>query len=160
MKKKLALAVVVALALWGVLVVRAEQGNAYDFRLVGLDGSPVRLQDFRGQAVVLKFWALGCPACIRALPDLEQAAREFGAGVTILLVNVMDNPGVVRRAVDHYQINLPVLLDTDAAVARRYRVRGFPTYVFISPTGRLVEAIPGRLTAQDLTALVRRARER
>lgn len=160
MKKKLALAVVVALALWGVLVVRAEPGNAYDFRLVGLDGSPVRLQDFRGQTVVLKFWALGCPACIRALPDLEQAAREFGAGATILLVNVMDNPGVVRRAVDHYQINLPVLLDTDAAVARRYRVRGFPTYVFISPTGRLVEAIPGRLTAQDLTTLVRRARER
>lgn len=160
MKKKLALAVVVGLALWAGLVVRADQGSAYDFRLVGLDGSPVRLADLRGQVVVLKFWTLGCPACIRALPELKQAVRQFGDGVTTLLVNVMDDPAVVRRAVDHYQINLRVLLDTDGAVARRYRVRGFPTYVFISPTGQLVEAIPGRLTAQDLATLARRARGR
>jgi len=157
MKKKLALAAVVALALWAMLVVRGDRGNAYDFRLVGLDGSPARLADFRGRAVVMKFWTLGCPACIRALPELEQAARQFGDGVTTVLVNVMDDPGVVRRAVDYYQINLRVLLDTDGAVARRYRVRGFPTYVFISPTGRQVEIIPGRLTAQDLTMLTRRA---
>jgi len=160
MKKKLALVAAAGLILWLVAVVGANRGNAPDFQLVDLDGRRAQLNDFRGRAVVMKFWSLGCPACIRALPELAAAAEQLGDAAVVILVNVMDDPEIVRRAVDRYQITMRVLLDVDGTVTRRYQVRGLPTYAFISPAGRLVDSIPGRLDAETLIMMTRRALER
>ncbi|MEW6524775.1 MAG: TlpA disulfide reductase family protein [Bacillota bacterium] len=159
MRIKIAIAAVVALVV--VVVLMMEPLRARDaapgFKLVDLDGRHVQLADFKGKAVVLKFWTSLCSACIRALPELDAVARQFGDQAVVLAVNVLDEPRTVQRVVEEYQVTLRVLLDSDGAVAKRYKVRGYPTHAFINPNGKLVAVIPGYMNAEALAIMVHRA---
>jgi thiol-disulfide isomerase/thioredoxin len=61
--------------------------GAHSFNL--MDGKPAKLSDYRGQVVVLDFWATYCPPCVAAMPDLEALHKQHGAaGLRILGLNV------------------------------------------------------------------------
>lgn len=65
---------------------RGEKVPTISFRQVS-DGTPMRLEDFRGQVVVLNLWATWCPPCLKEIPDLErlyQAYRDQGLVVVAL----------------------------------------------------------------------------
>lgn len=62
---------------------------APDFTLSNLDGEPVTLASYRGQVVVLDFWATWCKPCITSFPDLhELVARYKSEGVVLLVVSI------------------------------------------------------------------------
>ena len=64
----------------------AEGSLAPDFRLLDLSGSPVRLSEVNGPAVV-NFWASWCPFCIEEMPDFQRVHERFGDRVTIIGIN-------------------------------------------------------------------------
>ncbi|NIV39462.1 MAG: redoxin domain-containing protein, partial [Anaerolineae bacterium] len=67
-----------------------NQGNlASDFTLETIDGTKVSLSDYRGDVVLVNFWATWCPPCRAEIPDLEAAyqARQ-GDGFVVLGINV------------------------------------------------------------------------
>src|SRR5699024_12283205 len=54
-----------------------EKGDlAPDFELETLDGETVKLSDFRGQKVLLNFWATWCPPCRAEMPDMQKFHEE------------------------------------------------------------------------------------
>lgn len=56
----------------------AEGQVAPDFELLDLSGQPVRLSSFRGQPVVINFWATWCPACQKEFPAVRASYARFG----------------------------------------------------------------------------------
>ncbi len=135
-----------------------EGEPAPDFALADVNGNLVSLSDFRGQPVMVNFWATWCEPCAREMPmfhDVQDA--NSGNGLVVLTVNVQEPPDEVREHLAETGWTLPVVLDRDGQVSTIYRVRGLPSTFFIAADGVLVEAKRGALTSRtDLAELIHR----
>ena len=113
-----------------------EGSAAPSIQLTSLSGEDVNLSDYLGKIVVLNFWATWCGPCREEMPLFEQAQQFYGSdNVVILAVNVREGSGTVRPFVERFALTYPILLDERGSVARRYRVRSFPTTYFIGRDG-------------------------
>jgi peroxiredoxin len=121
---------------------------APDFRLLDHAGNEVRLSDYRGQRVLLNFWATWCPPCRAEMRDLDQVAREGKRdGVRVLAVDQLEADDAVQQFVAGLGVaDLTVLLDSDGRVGSTYRVTGLPTSFFIDQDGLLKDIAVGPLS--------------
>ncbi len=119
---------------------------APDFTLKDLDGRSHRLSDYRGQAVVLNFWATWCPPCRREMPSMERAWQRLQKkGAVILAVDVGEDLDTVYTFLADIPVSFPLLLDEDAEIVSRFPIRGLPTTYVVDPSGHLVyQAVGGR----------------
>jgi len=129
---------------------------APDFTVPSLDGDKLSLHDFRGQYVLVNFWASWCPPCKAEMPDLHTYYLEYkNKGFTLLAINVNDDPNSARAFIEANGFTFPVGLDTDGRVFNSYGGSALPTSFLIDPQGGLVKAWrPGAITRAMLDAEV------
>lgn len=108
---------------------------APDFSLQNLAGETVHLSGLRGRSLALNFWATWCGPCQLEMPLLQQAQERYPADLLVLAINNDEPQAKVQAFADDFGLNFPVLLDPGAKVTEQYRVRGFPTTLFIDPDG-------------------------
>lgn len=116
-------------------------------RLMDLEGAWHDLADYRGQVVMVNFWASWCPPCVHEMPSMERLRQRYSdRPVRILAVNMAEDPAVVRRfLVDVVQVGFTVLMDTDGAVLQRWKVSAFPTSFLIGRRGTIRYALYGAI---------------
>ncbi len=128
---------------------------APDFILTTYDGRQLQLSDFRGQVVVLNFWASWCPPCRAEAPVLEQASREFrDAGVVIIGIDVWDDDDQAAAFLEEFGITYPNAEDTTRLIPVEYGVTGLPETFVVDRRGVLVRRWVGPLQADDLRHLI------
>jgi len=144
-----------------LLVTPAGAAGAPDFRASSLEGDTLQLASFRGQVVIVDFWASWCPPCREQLERLASLEKEI-PGVVVLAVNVDTRRDKVDRYVRRAQMPRRVLLDPQGAVAGKYGVQGMPWTVLVDPQGQVVSARGGWGAAEvpQLVAEVRRLQHR
>lgn len=109
---------------------------APDFQLMKVNGSAVGLDDLRGQPAVIVFWTAWCPVCKEEAPRINELAAQFEPrGVRVLGINIKDSQARTEAGIKDFGIRYQVARDADAAVARRYKVTGTPTIVFLDREG-------------------------
>lgn len=121
---------------------RPEEGEpAPDFALRDArDPSKlVKLSDFRGRPVVLNFYYEDCPPCELEIPLFVRTSAEHPE-LAFLGVDYLEGPEDALRILEKHGATYPAVLDRSGSVADHYRVRGFPTTVFIDADG-IVRAI-------------------
>lgn len=107
--------------------------------LENLNGDRVDLAALRGKVVVLNFWATWCAPCIREMPALQKLSESLStSGIVVFAVNTGQKAENVRKFLDRYSIDLPILLDRDEAVKKAWAVRVMPTTYIVDPDGRVV----------------------
>jgi len=119
---------------------------APDFNLETLDGSTVRLSDFRGTPVVLNFWASWCTPCRKEFPLLRASAKDAGGRYAVVGVSTEDIRSDARAFAKDEDANWPNGFDVDKGVAKSYGVIGKPQTFFIDADGRIVARVPSELT--------------
>ena len=63
-----------------------------DFTLPDFDGNEHSLSDYKGNVIILNFWAIGCPPCVDELPDFDRVAQRDGVVlVTLAQKNILGN---------------------------------------------------------------------
>lgn len=133
-------AIALALALSGAAVsAQAEAINvpAPDFTLESRAGDNVRLEDHRGEVVMLNFWASWCGPCRQEMPLMDDIySRYKDLGFTILAVNVDENRDEALRFLDKVPVNYPILYDPQSSVSELYEVPAMPTTVMIDRDGK------------------------
>jgi peroxiredoxin len=106
------------------------------FQLNSNAGKPMALADFRGQIVLLNFWASWCGPCRQEMPILEQLNRQYhGKGVTLLGVNVEPDSAAAVAWLKATPVTFPILFDTESKVSSLYEVAGMPNTVIIDRKG-------------------------
>jgi cytochrome c biogenesis protein CcmG, thiol:disulfide interchange protein DsbE len=96
------------------------------------------LADYRGQVVVLNFWASWCPPCIDELPLLERTQRRIESrGATVLGVNYKDIPEDALEFVRRFRLSYPNLRDRDGEYAEDFAAVGFPETFVVDRRGRI-----------------------
>jgi peroxiredoxin len=138
--------------------VRPQRGfRAPDFSLLDLHGEQVSLSDFRGQLVLVNFWATWCPPCRDELPVI-QAQYEKSDDLMVLGVNFQEGADEVRSFVTEEGLTFPILLDKEGRVTMTYRTRGLPTSFLVDAEGIITAVHIGPMTARQLKGYVTQAR--
>ncbi len=110
--------------------------QAPDFALRDLEGNEVRLSDYRGRTVLLTFWATWCGPCRLEMPTFEGRYQEFkDDGFTVLGLNYDEPVEDVSVFRDELGLSFPLLLDPGGSVQQLYRIRGYPSSIFVDPQG-------------------------
>lgn len=111
---------------------------APDFELTTLDGEIVKLSDYKGQRVMLNFWATWCPPCRAEMPDMQKFQDK--KDVQVLAVNLFEtesDPAIIQNFVDDLDLTLTIPLDIESAVSNKYNVVAYPTTYMIDSNGRI-----------------------
>ncbi|WP_139891337.1 peroxiredoxin [Bacillus sp. D386] len=135
-----------------------EGQSAPDFELKTQDGKSIKLSDYRGQKVLLNFWASWCPPCKKEIPDLNEFYGEHSMEkITVLSVNMTyseKNKQIIQAFQDMYKIRYPVLLDQTGTIAGLYKIITIPTSYFIDSNGIIQKRIIGPLQKETIKNLM------
>ena len=113
-------------------------GPAPDFTLHSVAGPNLRLQEQRGQVVMLNFWASWCGPCRQEMPQLDRLYEKYhAAGFQLLGVNVDEDVHNATGVSSKLGLHFPVLLDTEKRVSRLYDLNTMPSTVLIDRDGRV-----------------------
>jgi thiol-disulfide isomerase/thioredoxin len=111
-----------------------------------LDGELVSLDAFKGQMVIVNFWASWCGPCRAEMPTLERLYQiEQTRGLTVLAVNstFQDDQTNVAQMRRDLGLSFPILLDYEGTVGHRYGVRMLPTTFIIDRQGVIRQVLFG-----------------
>ena len=111
---------------------------APDFALKSTTGENLRLSEYRGDVVMLNFWATWCGPCRQEMPLLDDLFNRYErVGFTLLGVNIDDDS---QRAIDMMRelgVNFPVLFDATKDVSKLYNVNAMPVTVILDREGNV-----------------------
>lgn len=132
-----------------------QNQTAYDFTLQDLEGSEISLSDFKGNGVVLNFWATYCPPCEKEMPYLNNVYQEYKEkGIKILAVNAKEPRIIVSPYVEEKNLSFPILLDRTGTTIDQYKILNLPVTFFIDEDGVIIEKFSGELTEKKIRSSV------
>lgn len=138
------------------LNVGIEEGDlAPDFEASNLEGERFLLSDYRGQAVLINFWAIWCTPCKAEMPAMQTVLDERrGDGFAIVAVNMGDTRERAERFMEDLQVDFDEAMDPELGIAKRYRVVGLPTSVFVDRDGVLRRYYVGQMSLEMIKTFV------
>lgn len=119
-------------------------------------GETLRLSELRGRPVVVNFWFPSCPPCRQEMPDLEkvfQAHRADGVEFVGVMLLGLDTAQDGQDFIDEIGANFAFGADEED-ITRAYKIRGFPSTMFIDENGNFVRKWTGALNEEKLEEFV------
>jgi peroxiredoxin len=135
----------------GVISLQGQSGRGLEtgspvpgFQLPALGGGTADLAAYRGQVVLVNFWATWCPPCVSEMPSLDRLGRTLrGEGLVVLGVSVDADEQALRAFVARHDLGFTILRDPGAHTAAAFRVTGYPQTFLIARDGTLVKMVLG-----------------
>jgi thiol-disulfide isomerase/thioredoxin len=120
---------------------------------------PLSLKALKGRVVLLDFWTYCCINCLHILPDLKYLENKYKDSLTVIGIHSakFDNEQEaenIRQAVLRYDIEHPVLVDSNFYVWQQYAVRAWPTLMVIDPEGYVIGSVAGEGNRHVLDQLI------
>ncbi len=113
-------------------------GPAPDFTLKSRSGENLKLSEFRGEVVLINFWASWCGPCRQEMPLLDQLYQRYNPiGFTILGINVEEDPGQAMKLLKDVPVSFPILFDTENSVSKLYQLTGMPSTMIVDRDGNI-----------------------
>ena len=135
--------------------------EASDFELKDMKGNTVKLSDYRGKKVYLKFWATWCGPCRQSMPELNKLVEEKDRDFEILTIMA---PGLQGEKTEEEFVkwfdqqdykSVPVLYNPDGSAFADYQVRSIPTEVFIDSHGKIGHVQLGAISNDDAKKIIK-----
>jgi thiol-disulfide isomerase/thioredoxin len=142
---------------WSGCAQEGKPRRAPDVTLTSLEGNEIRLADYRGQVLVVDFWATWCGPCRLEIPHFIALQEEYrGRGFQVIGIAVSDREENVRMFVDQTGINYPMAMGTDAAVEAFGGFTAIPTTFVVAPDGSIAAKLTGYQEKKVFVELIER----
>jgi len=113
--------------------------QALDFTVESLLGDSESLNDYRGKVIFLNFWATWCGPCKAEVGEIDALNETLkDEDFMVMALSIQEQKKRVSKFMESNDIDFPVYLDSDGAVAAMYGVTGIPTTYIIAPDGTIV----------------------
>ncbi len=113
-----------------------EGQPAPDFALKSSTGENMRLSEYRGDVVMINFWATWCGPCRQEMPLLDELYTRYQrVGFNLLGVNIDDDSRRAMKMAEELGVNFPVLFDARKEVSKLYEVEAMPVTVLVDREG-------------------------
>jgi len=110
--------------------------EAPDFALKSSSGDNLRLSEYRGDVVMINFWATWCGPCRQEMPLLDDLySRYQRVGFSLLGVNIDDDSRRAMQMIEELGVSFPVLFDSAKQVSKLYEVEAMPVTVLVDREG-------------------------
>lgn len=135
------------IAVVGVITYLAMPASAADLKpydgatpplaLNTLEGEAVNLEDFRGQLVMVQFWATYCTPCRVEMPSMNRLQKIMGEDFKILAVDMGEEASEVQQFVDEVKPEFTILMDEDGEALAAWKVFAAPATFIVDPGGKI-----------------------
>ncbi len=113
-----------------------EGQRAPNATLVDLQGSQLKISDFRGRPLIINFWATWCPPCRAEIPELDAVYREHrDKGLEVLGIDYGEDSQTVQGFLKGMEVSYRIVLDPYDEAADGYRIAALPTSFFVDSEG-------------------------
>ncbi len=117
-----------------------EVGNI-PFDLIGkdIDGSEIRISDFKGKVVIVSFWASWCGPCRKELPVLSGIQKNATTEkLQVISINIDENRKVFKKITEILTgTQMKLVSDAQHRIGKKYGVQGIPHMVIINADGKV-----------------------
>lgn len=108
------------------------------FTLSDINGNTIVKDNFAGKVTLVNFWATWCPPCIEEIPSLNRLQQKMeGWPFELISINYAEDRTTVIRFMEQVKVEFPVLLDSQGATAKQWRVIGYPSTFVIDRHGQM-----------------------
>ena len=116
-----------------------------------LNGTEKSFDDYRGDWLVVNFWAQWCSPCLEEIPALNQIAKQSQLNVRVLGVSFdpLSNQEL-KRLVKKWDFQYPVLASSPVPILPFGLPKSLPTNYIFNPKGELVAKLTGKQSYQSL----------
>jgi len=115
---------------------KLEGQAAPDFALKSSSGENLRLSEYRGDVVMINFWATWCGPCRQEMPLLDELYERYErVGFNLLGVNIDDDSRRAMQMIEELGVDFPVLFDARKEVSKLYDVDAMPVTVLVDREG-------------------------
>jgi peroxiredoxin len=110
--------------------------DAPDFVLKALDGSNLRLSEFRGQVVLINFWARWAGDSRQEMPALNRINTTYErAGLVVLGISIDEDVRRAREFAESMKVSYPLLFDPGSDIGRDYLLQKMPVTILVDRSG-------------------------
>ncbi|MDR2341784.1 MAG: TlpA family protein disulfide reductase [Campylobacteraceae bacterium] len=130
---------IVSFALLPILV-QANEGvksgeKAPEISAKDMNGKSVKLDEFKGKAIVIRFWEKGCHHCMMEMPKLQELQDEYKDDLAVIGINSYNSIEDIKQFQDEYKIDFTLAKDDLDISKKRYGVVIVPTMFIINKEG-------------------------
>ena len=149
--------ILVLLVIGAFWLMKSSPVPAPEITLNYTDGTRKTLADYRGQPVLLNFWSVNCPICLKDMPhlsDIYQAMQE--RKVQVIGVSIpQDPPPAVLALLEKMQPAYPTALDVHGEISQGFgNITVTPTTFVIDRKGMIVQKTQGAIDPVRLKAIL------
>jgi thiol-disulfide isomerase/thioredoxin len=120
--------------------------KGYDFTASGLDGTTIRLSDFRNKVVVIDTWATWCGPCVQQRPAMIELAKAYQDVPDVVFLMVSVDKDVERwkkyaLQTNNHQYGMDVIIPDgmNGEFGNKYLVKAIPKYILIDKDGIIID---------------------
>ena len=112
--------------------------------LLDMNGNGHSLEDYRGNIVLVQFWATYCTPCRKEMPTMNQLIKKMAdKPFKIVTVNMAEDKADVAKFLDEVPVDFPVLLDSDGSTLGQWKVFAAPANFILDKNGRIIFTLYG-----------------
>ncbi len=114
------------------------------FTLSDMQGKIHSLSDYRGNIVLLQFWATYCAPCRKEMPTMNNLIEKMkDKPFKIVTINMAETKQDIEKFIQQVPVDFPVLLDSDGAILSQWKVFAAPANFILDKKGNIIFTLYG-----------------
>ena len=135
------------------LIINKELKKYDNLTFLDAKNKQISLNDFKGNLIILNFWATWCAPCKEEMPSLDLLQRNKNLNnLKIFPINIgQEDVEKASKFFDNLKIkNLDLYFDSPVTLAKKFGLRGIPTTILFDKDGLEFARIVGSINFENI----------